>query len=769
MRGGGCATMIVVKNVKKIFNAYSRNRNEVLKGVSFELPEKGLIAIFGKSGSGKTTLLNIIGGLDKPDSGEILFQGEAVTASKSDAIRNAKVGFVFQNYYLERGFTISEILENAMRIAGFRDQAEIAERRQAVLKLVDMARFANKQGDALSGGQKQRVAIARALIKGADVILADEPTGNLDADNTEKIMGILKEISKTRLVVLVTHELSLIEKYADDYIQMVDGRIVRDEQTQRIVKDSALSHVTVCSGRSQAVATDKQTTVFSKSGSAKTGRLFSCRSILKDRKKESGERFYSTANLFKQIFIAAIAVVVSMLAFRANEMIRLEVENTQIDPAGVYVNMNTYADIRNLDTSYYTEIDFFDTEMREGIFGLSGLASVSSVSAGYTPSAWSDTLKLEVGAQPQDGEVAISRGLAERIKGQIRVPGLDSDTAIVSMMFDHVYRVRGIVASDVPAVYFTRSDYVNFLGVYNAIKFSDINNVLFAPKFAETEFSAIVKVSEEVKSDDKIIVEINRNSLYKMIADPNAGYYAVEEANKAIAYSPYAIQLRDSRLFVQKVAITRESTGADIIILVTENVMKNIFVYLSPNFDALEGGETSSDARYYFEIKTPDLQTKAAVTDYLEQKSIRSIDILQIYEGEEKSLRKETVSGLTVYYVLIVLLLLIYYFIEKSGSIRNVKEYGVYRAIGVNRSNLLYREAMSAVFDNLAMYVLATLLTVAMICVRYFVMNVEFGLFIALAAAMATLCGGMMIVISLIPYFFVIRQTPAKILAKYDI
>ena len=731
--------MIVVKNVKKIFNAYSRNRNEVLKGVSFELPEKGLIAIFGKSGSGKTTLLNIIGGLDKPDSGEILFQGEAVTASKSDAIRNAKVGFVFQNYYLERGFTISEILENAMRIAGFRDQAEIAERRQAVLKLVDMARFANKQGDALSGGQKQRVAIARALIKGADVILADEPTG------------------------------SLIEKYADDYIQMVDGRIVRDEQTQRIVKDSALSHVTVCSGRSQAVATDKQTTVFSKSGSAKTGRLFSCRSILKDRKKESGERFYSTANLFKQIFIAAIAVVVSMLAFRANEMIRLEVENTQIDPAGVYVNMNTYADIRNLDTSYYTEIDFFDTEMREGIFGLSGLASVSSVSAGYTPSAWSDTLKLEVGAQPQDGEVAISRGLAERIKGQIRVPGLDSDTAIVSMMFDHVYRVRGIVASDVPAVYFTRSDYVNFLGVYNAIKFSDINNVLFAPKFAETEFSAIVKVSEEVKSDDKIIVEINRNSLYKMIADPNAGYYAVEEANKAIAYSPYAIQLRDSRLFVQKVAITRESTGADIIILVTENVMKNIFVYLSPNFDALEGGETSSDARYYFEIKTPDLQTKAAVTDYLEQKSIRSIDILQIYEGEEKSLRKETVSGLTVYYVLIVLLLLIYYFIEKSGSIRNVKEYGVYRAIGVNRSNLLYREAMSAVFDNLAMYVLATLLTIAMICVRYFVMNVEFGLFIALAAAMATLCGGMMIVISLIPYFFVIRQTPAKILAKYDI
>ena len=156
--------MIKIENIGKVFNARSRNRNAVLKDVSFELPDRGLVAIFGKSGSGKTTLLNIIGGLDKQDKGKIYIDGENV-AGKVDKIRNAKIGFIFRNYYLERGYTIAEIMRNAMHIAGFKDEEEIKRRTEEVLTLVDMERFKNKQGDALSGGQKQRVAIARALIK----------------------------------------------------------------------------------------------------------------------------------------------------------------------------------------------------------------------------------------------------------------------------------------------------------------------------------------------------------------------------------------------------------------------------------------------------------------------------------------------------------------------------------------------------------------------------------------------------------------------------
>lgn len=132
-------------------------------------------------------------------------------------------------------------------------------------------------------------------------------------------------------------------------------------------------------------------------------------------------------------------------------------------------------------------------------------------------------------------------------------------------------------------------------------------------------------------------------------------------------------------------------------------------------------------------------------------------------------MRQETMKGLTVFYVLIVLLLLIYYFIEKSGSIKNIREYGVYRAIGVNRGNLIFREAMTAVFDNMAIYLGAWLLTAAIVCARYFVMNVAFGSFVGLSVALITLCGVLMTGISLVPYLFVITQSPAKILAKYDI
>ena len=202
--------MIKIENIGKVFNAHSRNRNEVLKGVSFELPEKGFIAIYGKSGSGKTTLLNIIGGLDRQDSGKIYIDGENV-AGKVDKIRNAKIGFIFQNYYLERGYTIAEIMRNAMHIAGFKDEREIERRSEQVLTLVDMERFKNKQGDALSGGQKQRVAIASALCAGKKILIYDEPTSGLDYESMRCACALIREVSRqAELSLVITHDLEFI-------------------------------------------------------------------------------------------------------------------------------------------------------------------------------------------------------------------------------------------------------------------------------------------------------------------------------------------------------------------------------------------------------------------------------------------------------------------------------------------------------------------------------------------------------------------------------
>ena len=362
---------IKVENIVKTFNRHSRNANKVLKGVSFELPEKGLTCIFGKSGSGKTTLLNIIGGLEKADSGKVYIDGEC-TSGKTDKIRNAKIGFIFQNYYLEKGYTIAEILRNQMIIAGFKDEKEIARRTEEALKLVDMERFKNKLGDALSGGQQQRVAIARAIVKGSDVILADEPTGNLDAENTMKVMDILKEISKTQLVVIVTHEVSLIKKYADSHIKIVDGELVEDGE----IEETDLAPATYDNIK-EGNETHSVLTTFTKSTAKRNGRLFTLKTIFK-RNNAGGEKAYSVGNVFKQIFILALAVVMTFFSFSAFEALSAVTENKTLGKNTVYTNLNSYSVLRKTDESHYKSIDFFDTEMRTGSFSYGGLEEIKT-------------------------------------------------------------------------------------------------------------------------------------------------------------------------------------------------------------------------------------------------------------------------------------------------------------------------------------------------------------------------------------------------------
>lgn len=226
--------MIRIQNVKKTFNSRSSAKNQVLKGVSFELPDKGLFAIFGKSGSGKTTILNIIGGLEKADSGQVIIDGENMN-KKTDFIRNQKIGFVFQNYYLERGYTVSEIMRNAMLLAGFRDENEIKKRTEEVLLLVDMERFKNKMSDALSGGQKQRVAIVRALAMNPKVMLFDEPTSALDPEMVSEVLSLIKDVALEGMtILLVTHEMEFARDIGTRIWFMAEGGITEEGTPEEI-------------------------------------------------------------------------------------------------------------------------------------------------------------------------------------------------------------------------------------------------------------------------------------------------------------------------------------------------------------------------------------------------------------------------------------------------------------------------------------------------------------------------------------------------------
>ena len=223
--------MIKLTKLNKYFNRGKLNEIHVINDTSLEFPEKGLVALTGPSGCGKTTLLNVIGGLDKFGSGEINFDGQIIKKYKPlewDILRNHHVGYIFQNYNLIPDKTVYENIEVSLNMAGLYDKKEIEERINYVLETVGMYNYRRRSVLALSGGQQQRVAIARAISKNPKVVLADEPTGNLDANNTFEIMSIIKKISETCLVILVSHERSLVDFYADRVIELADGQIINE-------------------------------------------------------------------------------------------------------------------------------------------------------------------------------------------------------------------------------------------------------------------------------------------------------------------------------------------------------------------------------------------------------------------------------------------------------------------------------------------------------------------------------------------------------------
>ncbi len=225
--------MIKLVNVNKYFNRFKSNQIHVINNTNLELPETGLVALLGESGCGKTTLLNAIGGLDKINSGSIYINGKKMprgTTYTKDKLRTLNIGYIFQNFNLLDNMTVFDNIAISLKMIGIKNKKEIENRVYYVLEKTNMYRFRNRLCSDLSGGQRQRVAIARALVKNPSVIIADEPTGNLDSKNTIEVMNIIKNISNSKLVILVTHEKDIAYFYASRIIKLEDGKIISNEE-----------------------------------------------------------------------------------------------------------------------------------------------------------------------------------------------------------------------------------------------------------------------------------------------------------------------------------------------------------------------------------------------------------------------------------------------------------------------------------------------------------------------------------------------------------
>ena len=235
--------MLQLKNIVKNYAA-GDNTVRALRGVSLQFRKNEFVSILGPSGCGKTTMLNIIGGLDRYTSGDLVIDGYSTKGFKDrdwDGYRNHSIGFVFQSYNLIPHQSVLQNVELALTLSGV-SKRERRSRAKLALEQVGLGDQLKKRPSQLSGGQMQRVAIARALVNNPEIILADEPTGALDTETSVQVMEILKDVAKDRLVIMVTHNPELAERYSTRIIRMLDGEIKSDsaplnEEEQRDIRE----------------------------------------------------------------------------------------------------------------------------------------------------------------------------------------------------------------------------------------------------------------------------------------------------------------------------------------------------------------------------------------------------------------------------------------------------------------------------------------------------------------------------------------------------
>ena len=478
--------MIEISNLTKHYNKGRINAVKALDAVSLSLPDTGFIGILGRSGCGKTTLLNSIGGTTSISSGKILINGEDLYKD-TDRIRNRNIGYIFQNYLLIRTETVFENVADSLILAGVTDTEEIEKRVNEALDYVDMGRYRNRRPDSLSGGQQQRVAIARAIVKDPAILLADEPTGNLDKQNTIAVMDILKKISKDHLVVLVTHEDDLASEYCDRIIEMNDGRITNKG------KD-------IPAGEKKAAKTrDTEKRV--------TGKLF-------DLKKSFKQSLKSTAVKKRSVVILGLFLILtSFMSVLLTGHLSVNIRNfinklESLDKNIFFVDPNNVKGLDSMSAiisdkasavdavspliySYGTNIaesNFSLPDFRSANWKFSELPSENKVECSYwDASLIKDVTPVAGKNNPEKGEIVITTAIARKIIDNMHLTAIDSPEDIIGFGIYGIdplarkdHKIVGVIESDCYYGYANKEDidqsYFKLnapVGLYTSISKSD--------------------------------------------------------------------------------------------------------------------------------------------------------------------------------------------------------------------------------------------------------------------------------------------------------
>ena len=542
--------MIQIVDLVKVYGK-GEDSLVALNHISLTLPDKGLIFILGKSGCGKSTLLNMLGGLDDITSGEIIYDGVEISKlgeTELNNYRNNYVGIIYQNFNL---FEKETVYENVY-IAGKKNEKDIIhEKIDNLLQELSLEEKRHSQIKNLSGGQKQRVAIARAIIKDSKVILADEPTGNLDSKNTKMIFDILREASKDRLVIVVSHDIKSAETYADRIISLSDGTIINDETRNADFEETenyVLDIPTECELSEEKIVKINKDLGKNKLELRKSKRKFSQTKEIETTNSQTADvnnhiknisspfrvsyKFLKSTYISFILSIIILSVIIALLAFsntlmQFDESSAIKVINEKYD-AKAYIlrkGFSPYDDPNNITKSYMYEIDdgdiqaFKDNGYKGNIYPIYNISLMNTSTDKYEYSG--KNLYSGFYTTGGLGVVVVDNSYLEKAFGNVEVLagslyGLENNDKIIitdyyadSLIINSKYDLSGEYISDDPNDPYQKI--VNRM-IHARFKVGAVIKTDYSEKYASL-IDLYTKLMQEPQHEDEIKKQIKEHPL----------------------------------------------------------------------------------------------------------------------------------------------------------------------------------------------------------------------------------------------------------------
>lgn len=825
--------MIKVINVNKFFNKNKVNEIHVINNANFELENNGLVAILGESGSGKTTLLNAIGGLDKVNKGNIYVNNKKITsksANKKDKIRALNIGYIFQDYKLINSMTVYENVALVLKMIGIKDKQEIKRRVDYVLNSVNMYRYRNRPAEMLSGGERQRVGIARAIVKNPEIIIADEPTGNLDSKNSIQIMNIIKAISREKLVILVTHEIGLAKFYASRILEIKDGKIEKDYENAEIDElDYGLDHkiflkdlteqkkleesninVEYFSDNSKTIDIKiivKNGNIYIKSNKKENIEILNENSnieLVNDHYKKLDKEIYkeyifdfdkninknlkqkyssifnpvlSIINGFKKIFGFSLLKKALLIGFLISGMFSMYAVSSTIatlntkDEKFVKYNTNYFQILNNSNDIDVDE--FLKYEKNENIKYILPGSSITSFTIRFNDYYQTEGAIREIRASISDINLITENNL---ICG--RMPQNDYEVVLDKLAIKDssdtgIAKMVGISKDE---------DYLNrYLEIENMDKFKIVGITdLVSP-------SIYVKKEMMINIISNNFINIEREQgIFSNIFTGNIvmGNFAEEQEN--------IIQYVDYKLYENKIELKEGNYPVNDYETIVDISNKELMPLNKELDKYIVNGKKLKVVGYYTSNEYIDkllvnnnvikfnLINKAKVitvcTDNINQFLEKNLTAENAYEKSKneylKEMKDERTGNLIFAGIVLGISLIEVYLMTRSSFLSRIKEIGIFRAIGIKKIDI-YKMfsgeiiAISTIGSLPGIIFMAYILKAMSLSIEYF----EDAYFINGITVLGTICAIYIfnLIIGLLPVFNVIRKTPAEILSRNDI